>query len=528
MKFMKQHPKTVVDPNEQKGSKRRLQNGSYALVMTAIVIAVIVVVNYIVAAIPSKFTTFDVSEQKLYSISDTTKELLDSLDEDVTLYYLTVSGQEDTYTDKLLDTYEGYSDHVKVEKVNLVQNPTFAQQYTDESPTMNSIIAVCGDRSKVIDYSSIYTYDYSGYSYSASGFDGEGQITSAISYLTSEDSGKIYYTTGHGEISLSASMTETINKSNLETEELNLLTEDVPDDASALILFSPTSDITEDEAQKVLDYLEDGGHVMMVSLSNLITGAETPNFDSILEAYGVTRKGGIVLESDNSNYVNAPYFTIPTLNTSTEAASGLENTNILYALPEAVEIADTDDAAYTVSTLISSSGSSYIKTDLSGDSALQQEDTDESGSFPLAVSVEQTLTETTDGTADTEEADTESTETADDSDTTADEGVTETKASKLVYYTSPALFSQDALSSLVGVSTSIPEGNQQLFSQTITYLTDREISVSVPAKELSTPQLDDGEMSDGFAQTMGNIAMFLIPAIFLFTGLYIWIRRKSR
>ncbi len=542
MKFFKRNENHGADPNTLAGEKRRLQNGSYAMIMTAIVIAVIVVVNYIVGAIPSKFTVFDVSEQKLYTIGDTTKNLLDTLEDDVTLYYLTVSGQEDTYVEKLLETYEGYSDKVDVEKINVVQQPTFAQQYTDASLTLNSVIAVSGEKSKVIDYNDIYAYDYSSYYNYSSSFDGEGQITSAINYLTGTSESKIYYTTGHNEISISSDMLDTISKANMDTAEVNLLTEEIPEDCSALIIFAPTTDLTEEEANKVIYYLQNGGHAMLVSLSGLISGVETPNFDSILEAYGVTRKSGLVLEESTNYYVSAPYFTIPTVNTYTEITSGLDNTNILLALPEAVEAADTDDASYTISTLLTSSDSSYIKTDLSN--TVEKEDGDETGSFALAVAVEESFTETDDGEADVELTDEElaelsgeeadsveedASEAGENSEEESDEGeVTETKATKLVYYSSPALFSQEALSSLVGMQTSVPDGNQTLFAQTITYLTDREVTVSVPAKEMSTPMLDEGEMSDGFAHTMGNIAMFLLPALVLFGGIWIWMRRRAR
>ena len=62
--------------------------------------------------------------------------------------------------------------------------------YTDNAPTSNSLIVVSDKRSKVIDYYDIYDYqsnmDYSTYSYNneLKGFDAEGQITSAIQYVT--------------------------------------------------------------------------------------------------------------------------------------------------------------------------------------------------------------------------------------------------------------------------------------------------------------------------------------------------------
>ena len=80
---------------------------------------------------------------------------------------------------KLLKKYEEASDHIKVETKDPVVNPKFTSEYTDEEVSSNSLIVVCEDRSKVVDYNNIYesSIDYNTYSYTTSGFDGEGQIT---------------------------------------------------------------------------------------------------------------------------------------------------------------------------------------------------------------------------------------------------------------------------------------------------------------------------------------------------------------
>lgn len=524
---------TPVDPNEKKASRRRLANGGYALAITAIVIAAIVVINFIVGAIPTKFTTFDMSSQKLYSIGKTTKGVLDDLKQDVTLDYLTVGGQEDSTTEKLLNTYAGYSKHIKVKKVDIVSNPSFAKKYTDETPALNSVIVVCGDKSKVVDYNSIYSYDQSGYSYQATSYDGEGQITSAISYVAGSSGGKIYYTTGHSELSLSSGMTDAINKSNLETSEINLLSEDIPNDCTSLLIFAPSSDFTADEAKKVTDYLDKGGHAMIVSLSGAVNGSKnTPNFDSILTHYGIHRKGGLVLEGDSSKYVQTPYLMIPSVDTSATAAGNLSNQNVLYPLGEALTTDEqNDDSTYTITPILSSSSQSYIKSDLTNVQSLEKSDGDETGSFTLAVQVEKTSSNDSQGSSDVKEADSSAESTSSDSvssDSASKKGNDNSREMKLLYFTTPAVFSSDVLSSLLQSSVSLPEGNEKLFSNAVTYLTDREVAVSVEAKSLSTPQLADGEMSTAFASVVGNITMFLIPAVFLIWGIVVWSRRRAR
>lgn len=74
--------------------------------------------------------------------------------------------------------------------------------------------------------------DYSTYTQTKSAYDGEGQLTSAISYVTSDNQPKVYVITGHGESSLDSSFQSALEKMNISVEELTLLQQDaVPDDA---------------------------------------------------------------------------------------------------------------------------------------------------------------------------------------------------------------------------------------------------------------------------------------------------------
>ena len=158
---------------------------------------------------------------------------------------------------------------------------------------------VCGDRSKVVNYSSIYesSIDYNTYQSTTTGFDGEGQIDSAISYVTSEDLPVLYTLDGHGEKDLDSTLQEDIQKANIDIKSLNLITEEsVPDDAACLLINAPTSDISESEKDAIIDYLENGGKAMIFSD---YTEESMDNFDAVLKNYGVERTEGIVIEGDS-------------------------------------------------------------------------------------------------------------------------------------------------------------------------------------------------------------------------------------
>ena len=139
----------------------------------------------------------------------------------------------------LLEKYDEESDHITVEQKDPVVNPKFTSEYTSDDVSANSLIVVCGDRSKVVDYNNIYesSMDYNTYSYTTTGFDGEGQIDSAISYVTSENLPCFIHWTDMVEKELDSTLQEDIQKANIDIKSLNLITEEkVPDDAACLLI----------------------------------------------------------------------------------------------------------------------------------------------------------------------------------------------------------------------------------------------------------------------------------------------------
>ena len=173
----------------RKKNKKLLKKGSYSLLLTVVVIAIAVFVNLLAGELPSSATKIDVSENKLYTIGDETKSVVSALNEDVTLYLVAEDGSEDSTLDELLTRYRDLSSHIKYEKKDPVRNPSFTSQYTSEEVASNSVIVVGEKRSKVIPYSDLYesSVNYQTYSMETTGFDGEGQITSAIAYVTTDD-----------------------------------------------------------------------------------------------------------------------------------------------------------------------------------------------------------------------------------------------------------------------------------------------------------------------------------------------------
>ena len=469
-------------------NKKYLRNGSYSTLLIVIFVAIVVVINMIVGKLPSKYTQIDISDQQLYSIGDETKKVLNNLDKDVTIYQIAQSGSEDETISNLLQKYADESKHVKVELKDPVVSPKFVSEYTSDQVSSNSLIVVCGDRNKVVNYNDMYesTMDYNTYSYQTTGFDGEGQITSAIAYVTTENLPVLYTLEGHGEKELDSTIKEDIEKANMEIKTLNLISEgSVPDDAACLLIDSPSSDISEDEKTALLEYLENGGKAMVFSD---YTESTLTNFAAVLENYGVKAADGIVFEGDNQHYgMQMPYYLLPTVN-STDASSETASSGYYIIMPYAQGIQKLDDVrdTVTVEDILTTSDSAYSKTNLQSET-LEKEEGDVEGPFALGVSIK--------------------------------EDVGDGKKTQIIYYSSSYIMDSQ-------MNQLVSGGNEKLVTESLNSMvsTEETTTVSIPSKSLEVSYLT---ISDYDASFWKICTIGLIPGIFLVAGFVIWFKRRK-
>ena len=72
----------------EKKNQIALKGGTYSLLMTGIVLAILVAVNVFVSVLPSSLTKYDMSATKLYSITSNTKVVVNALKKDVKIYWI--------------------------------------------------------------------------------------------------------------------------------------------------------------------------------------------------------------------------------------------------------------------------------------------------------------------------------------------------------------------------------------------------------------------------------------------------------
>lgn len=377
--------------NRQSLSTRTARVGGYSFVLSLVVLAILVAVNVLAEKLPSSWTQFDISAAQLYSLTADTKAVVTNLDQDVTIYWISQAGQEDTVIEKLLDRYEELSDHITVLKRDPDVYPTFAQQYTDETVTNNSLVVESGERNRYIGYDDIYQYDTGNY-YSTGSvsqvFDGEGQITSAINYVVRTDLPQVYLLSGHGEAELSQSFTDALTRANYETvADFSLLNVDaVPEDCDALLINAPTSDISGEELAMLQSYVQGGGRLLVFSGPQQDT--DLPNLNALLADYGVTVTDGVVVDPNRDYYAfTAPYVLMPEIQQSDITQPLLDGSyNIIVPIAQGLTVGDTTAGAVTP--LLQTSTDSFSKAAGYAMSTYEKEDGDVDGPFTLAVSIE--------------------------------------------------------------------------------------------------------------------------------------------
>ncbi len=254
---------------------------------------------------------------------------------------------------------------------------------------------------------------------------------------------------------LDSTIKEDIQKANIDIKSLNLLTEgSVPDDADCLFIDSPSTDISEDEKTAIIDYLENGGKAMIFSD---YTTEDLPNFDAVLENYGVQREAGIVFEGDNQHYgMQMPYYLVPTIN-STDASSETVSAGYYVLVPYAQGIKKMDDVrdTVTINSILTTSDKAYSKTDLQ-QRYLEKEDGDVADRLILVLPSQK---------------------------------LDDDKETQIVYYSTANLMESQ-------INQMVSGGNEKLLLESLNWMTstDDSNSVSIPSKSLSVSKPDSNRL----------------------------------
>lgn len=346
--------------------RKRLKFGALSTAITAAFVAAVILVNLICTVLVERFNLrVDVTGEKIFSMTDTTKNYLANLETGADIYvmldevYFTESSEaRDKQVKYLLDQYELNSNgNISVTyDSDIVNDADFKGQFSYLSLDVGDILVISREQpeeGKITNYrrfsldDCFSTTSYQNYTYDISTV--ENKLTSAIMYLNQSGSTNVAFTVGHGEAEIGEETSSLIESNiyTLSTVNLAMLAsldrdegekaaagdEDETGDGeneltareqlaaiSVLVIYCPRYDFSEEELSMLDIYLENAekmGKGLMVFYDP--DTPHLPNLEAFLEEWGVRIEDGIVYDTER-NYLLSD--TVPRVYLSSQIHDG--------------------------------------------------------------------------------------------------------------------------------------------------------------------------------------------------------------
>ena len=373
---------------------KRIKTGVNVFVSVIICFAILCMINFLSAR---HYQRFDLSSSKMYSLSDKTIKVLNSLDDKVNVYVLfqPISPMYDRIK-RLLEEYSGKNKKILVQYVDpardLAQVKVLVDKYKVEHEDI--IIFDYKGKMKFVGNQEIAEYDYSGiYQGKApqfKAFKGEQAFTSALLEIIKGQNKTVFFTTGHGEKTIKdksekgiSNVVNLLHEDNLKIEELVLLDkEKIPANVNLIVIAGPTKAFLANEIKILKEYiLEKKGKVFFLLDPIVDTGLEKMLLD-----FGVNVGDNVVVDPFRKlPFVSAANLFI-TEYTPHEITSGMKNMATIYPLARSVgRLEDKSPSGFVVIELGKTSDKGWGEVDYSESPFEYKEGKDLKGPVPISA-----------------------------------------------------------------------------------------------------------------------------------------------
>lgn len=478
--------------------KKWLIDGTKTLLLVLIIITVFLGINLLMQRL--ELTPIDFSQEKLYTLTDESKEKVKNIDKEVNIYFI---GYTDENSDlDLAKQYKKVNEKIVAEAIDINNRPDLANKYGIESGT-EGIIVECGEKSKVLTASDLVTYDTSTYETISIA---EEKLTSSILSVSSDKVPKVYFLEGYSEFSLSQNMQYLkifLGNEVTEIDTFNVLSSGkIPDDCDTLVITTPNKDFDDVATNAITEYINSGKNILWLN-SAVTQSKDMPNVNKILGLYGVKPfEVGIIRETNSSHMVtNSPDLIIPEIQYATVTKDLVNSTGVIFVNATKINI-DTDkleELKVEENDLLLASEDSYFRTDFNKQSSTPSSD-EETGTFVVGTQLNKTIKE-------------------------ANEETGESKVeSKLIIYGENYFVTDYQLSQSSQYGAIQLAYNKDLVLNSIAYLVDREEDITA-RKSTGTVTYTATEQQD----TIVKIIIFGVPAIIIILGIIVWqVRRRKK
>ncbi len=479
---------------------RRFRYGSFATMLTVGFVAILIVLNLIASLLVDKFPlTLDMTSNNVFGLSQESIDFLKGLDQDVEIKVLAKKedylNASDYYAQAItvLDSYQKYSDRIKIDYIDIIKDPSIVSQYPDLSLSSGNILIKSDKRSKKILDSDLFNIeiDYNSYSQYITSSKAEQVLSSAIEYVTAERTVLVSLITGHDELE-STGLGSILTLNNYDTVSQKILSEDINPDAQFAVINAPMRDYTADEIKRLDAFLDNGGNYG----KTLIYFADSdqpvlPNLEAFLEEWGIGVGQGIVYETDNNMLASAQYpFYAFTEFTSSDYTTAIASRDlgVLMAFGKPLTALFEGKGDKTTATLLSYSATSYLYPADAPEGYTPSTD-DVKGPFGALIRSQKMRYD----------------------------GTTPLTSNLLVFSTSVAVDES--------VTASTVMGNAEYVTEMLNTISDKGTSLNIVAKTVGSK-----EISVTAAQiiVLGIVFIVLLPLAVLSVGIVVWIKRRNK
>ena len=474
------------------GIGKILRKTSLTILLILIIIVACIGINIYVEK--ANWESFDFTEDKRNSLSDMSKQMLESIDQDVKITIINMSEAEES----LANQYNSINNKITVEVVEDMSSRADLQDEYGLTANSSAIIVESEDNYKLLGSNNLYTYDYTTYQQIDTR---EEAITNAIIDVTTEKRPVVYNLVGHNKYSTDyfyLFLNDLYNEA-YDVYDLDLLTKgEVPEDCSVLLITSLGEDITTAERDSIVKYIEKGGKIILFTDPNA-TGKDMPNFQEVLDEYGISISKGVMLEQDEDRTLYGTSSAILVTVSPYSSVTGPTGMNLeaCFMTTGRIDFEDSDkleELGVEVETLATTSSESFYRTDYSNTSNEASDDDEESPNATVGALLKKTI----------------------DEDTT----------SELIVYSNNIFITnlQIAISEQQAMYALDFYNNEDLAMNSIAYLTDRENIITIRKNsEITTYTVTEQQ------NTIILAVIFAIPAVIVVIGIIVWqVRRRKK
>lgn len=493
-------------------NKKKLKYGTAAVVITAVVIAMVILLNVVLSVLSKNYNmSFDLTPNKDFAISQETKDYLATLTENVeictTVDEYTFKNHQNLYfrqAYEVLKKYEYNSDKITVNFVDMTTDPTYVEKYKkyyDGTISDSSIIIFNEDtkRIRVLSTADLFNTEVNYYYFTQEivSSKAEQTLTSAIMYITDPEPKTAVYLNVTTQSAVGENVQNMLISNGFDLVTVDPLTEEIPADASLIVLNAPMNDLAPDVINKLYNFMENGGNYgkNMIYLASMDQN-ETPNIDAFLAEWGIAVKSGVVSDNNEQNLDPNYYgYGFASFIEENDYTSGIPAENIeapvvtYYARP--IELLFDFSGNVSVISLLNTA-----ETGIAITTEMQQEYADtgvmpviEEQAIPMiALSNKYTFIEN------------------------------EQVLSNLVVFGSDQMLSSE-------ITSATYYNNGDYFVSILNKISGKEDGIYIVEKDLSG---DTFQITASQYYTLRNILIFILPAIVAITGIVVWVRRRHK